>query len=229
MTLVELARAGRAPTLPLSIDLANGESLELHSLLRVLPGQRYVGRAIWRGRAVLAKLLVGSKAARHFQREVQGARLLAEQGLNTPQLLAEGQHDGGGWLLFDYLDGVQSLAAAWAEQGVGDELNAPRQALLASALGVIGQLHGRGLWQADLHLDNLLQRDGQLFLIDGGGVHGQVPGQPLSQDKVLENLGVLFAQLPAMGEESLEEVLIHYLLANSAHGLPLEALLKEVA
>ena len=106
MTLVELARAGRAPTMPLSIDLANGESLELHSLLRVLPGQRYVGRAIWRGRAVLAKLLVGSKAARHFQREVQGARLLAEQGLNTPKLLAEGQHDGGGWLLFDYLDGA---------------------------------------------------------------------------------------------------------------------------
>ena len=91
------------------------------------------------------------------------------------------------------------------------------------------QLHGRGLWQADLHLDNLLQRDGQLFLIDGGGVHGQVPGQPLSQDKVLENLGVLFAQLPPMAEEQLEEVLIHYLLANGAHGLPLEALLKEVA
>ena len=199
------------------------------SLLRVLPGQRYVGAGVWRGTPVLAKLLVGGNAARHFQRELQGARLLAEQGLNTPQLLADGQQDGGGWLLFDYLDGAQSLAAAWAEQGVGDELNAPRQALLASALGVIGQLHGRGLWQADLHLDNLLQRDGQLFLIDGGGVHGQVPGQPLSQDKVLENLGVLFAQLPPMGEEPLEEVLIHYLLANSAHGLPLEALLKEVA
>lgn len=229
MKLAELARAGRAPALPLTIELADGERLELHSLLRVLPGQRYVGRATWRGRVVLAKLLVGSKAARHFQREVQGARLLAEQGLNTPQLLADGKQDGAGWLLFEYLDGAQSLAAAWAEQGVGDELNAPRQALLASALGVIGQLHGRGLWQADLHLDNLLQRDGQLFLIDGGGVHGQVPGQPLSQDKVLENLGVLFAQLPPMGEEPLEEVLIHYLLANSAHGLPLEALLKEVA
>ena len=112
MNLAELARVGRAPALPLLIELADGERLELHSLLRVLPGQRYVGRATWRGRAVLAKLLVGSKAARHFQREVQGARLLAEQGLNTPQLLAEGQQDGGGWLLFDYLDGAQSLAAA---------------------------------------------------------------------------------------------------------------------
>ena len=91
MKIAELARAGRTPTLPLLIELADGERLELHSLLRVLPGQRYVGRATWRGRAVLAKLLVGSKAARHFQREVQGARLLAEQGLNTPQLLAEGQ------------------------------------------------------------------------------------------------------------------------------------------
>jgi hypothetical protein len=37
-------------------------------------GQRYVGAGVWRGRPVLAKLLVGSKAARHFQRELAGVR-----------------------------------------------------------------------------------------------------------------------------------------------------------
>lgn len=64
MNLAELARSGRTPSLPLSLELGDGERLELHSLLRVLPGQRYVGRATWRGRAVLAKVLVGSKAWR---------------------------------------------------------------------------------------------------------------------------------------------------------------------
>ena len=71
--------------------------------VRVLPGQRYVGVAVWRGRKVLAKLLVGNKAPRAFSRELEGARLLAAQGLPTPLLLADGLREGeGGWLLFEF-------------------------------------------------------------------------------------------------------------------------------
>ena len=66
MRLSELQKAGRAPGLPLSIELADAAGpaqLQLLTLLRVLPGQRYVGAGVWRGRTVLAKLMVGSKAA----------------------------------------------------------------------------------------------------------------------------------------------------------------------
>lgn len=76
MRLAELQAAGRHPQLPLRVTLADGAGaaeLRLDSLLRVLPGQRYVGAGEWRGRKVLAKLLVGGKAARHFQRELEGA------------------------------------------------------------------------------------------------------------------------------------------------------------
>lgn len=233
MKLVELARAGRSPALPLQIqldDAAGTSSLTLQSLLRVLPGQRYVGVAQWRGRKVLAKLLVGRNAARHFQRERDGAKLLAEQGLTTPALLASGLQEGkGGWLLFEYLDGAQSLAQAWRELGSGDRLSAAREALLATALVRVAHMHRQGLWQADLHLDNLLQHNGQLWLIDGGGVVAQTPGEPLSLDKVLENLGVLFAQLPPCSEAELEQLLVHYLLANSQHALPLELLVEQIA
>ena len=86
MRLSELAEAGRSPELPLKLQV-DGEPLILERLLRVLPGQRYVGMARWRGRQVLAKLLVGGKAQRHFQRELEGAQMLAEQGLVTPCLL----------------------------------------------------------------------------------------------------------------------------------------------
>lgn len=84
MRLSELKSAGRTPALPINLalsDAAGPAELQLLTLLRVLPGQRYVGAGIWRGRVVLAKLLVGPKAARHFQRELAGARLLAEQGM----------------------------------------------------------------------------------------------------------------------------------------------------
>ncbi|MDS9876366.1 lipopolysaccharide kinase InaA family protein [Pseudomonas protegens] len=232
MRLSELKNSGRSPTLPLSLELADAAGpaqLQLLSLLRVLPGQRYVGAGVWRGRPVLAKLLVGSKAARHFQRELQGVRLLAEQGLTTPLLLADGLQKGeGGWLLFELLQGAQSLGDVWKQVEALPVLADEQAEVLAEALGAIGQLHAKGLWQSDLHLDNLLRHDGRLYLIDGAGICVEEAGKPLSRQKVLENLGVFFAQLPKSLEPFTEELLVHYLLSNAEHALPLEALQKQV-
>ncbi|MDN6855658.1 lipopolysaccharide kinase InaA family protein [Pseudomonas sp. CAN2814] len=233
MRLSALRDAGRTPSLPLRIELADGAGaaeLRLDSLLRVLPGQRYVGAANWRGRPVLAKLLVGGRAAKHFQRERDGVRLLAEQGLTTPALLADGLKDGeGGWLLFEFLDNAQSLWDAWRAVEGEPVLSDAQTAVIAEALTAIARMHAKGLWQEDLHLDNLLRKDGELYLIDGAGIRAETPGQPLSRKHVLENLGVFFAQLPASLDPFLEELLIHYLLANGEHALPLEALQKEIA
>jgi len=232
MRLSELKSAGRRPTLPLSLSLADAAGpaeLQLLSLLRVLPGQRYVGAGVWRGRPVLAKLLVGSKAARHFQRELDGVRLLADQGLTTPLLLADGLKDGeGGWLLFELLEGCESLGEAWKQVEPLPALADEQSAVLADALGAIGHLHSKGLWQEDLHLDNLLRHGGQLYLIDGAGIRVETAGQPLSRQKVLENLGVFFAQLPKSLEPFTEELLVYYLLSNGEHALPMEALQKQI-
>ena len=232
MRLSELKSAGRAPSLPLTLDLADAAGpgqLQLLSLLRVLPGERYVGAAVWRGRPVLAKLLVGSKTARHFQRELSGVRLLAEQGLTTPLLLADGLQEGeGGWLLFEFIEGAESLADAWQAVESLPPLADEQTAVLAEALGAIAQMHTKGLWQEDLHLDNLLRQGGKLYLIDGAGICVEDAGKPLSRQKVLENLGVFFAQLPISLEPFIEELLVHYLLSNGEHALPLEALLKQV-
>ena len=232
MRLSELKGAGRSPSLPMNISLADSAGpaeLQLLSLLRVLPGQRYVGAGVWRGRPVLAKLLVGSKAARHFQRELNGVRLLADQGLTTPQLLADGLKEGeGGWLLFDFLEDAESLGDTWKKVEHLPVLADMQGAVLAEALGAIGQMHRKGLWQEDLHLDNLLRQRGRLYLIDGGGVCAETPGQPLSRNKVLENLGVFFAQLPKTLEPFIEELLVYYLLSNGEHALPMEALQKQI-
>jgi hypothetical protein len=89
---VRTENAGRSPSLPLSIawPMPPAGRFAVAEPAAGVAGQRYVGAGIWRGRPVLAKLLVGSKAARHFQRELAGVRLLAEQGLTTPLLLADG-------------------------------------------------------------------------------------------------------------------------------------------
>ena len=228
MNLSALAAAGRAPAVPMRLQLPGADVLELETWLRVLPGQRYVGRARWNGRTVLAKLLVGPKATRHFPREREGAGLLAVHGLPTPRLLAEGLHDGeGGWLLFDWLEDAESLWDAWCSVAGQRVLSDEQRNVLGEALELIARMHAGGLWQEDLHLDNLLRANGQLYVIDGGGVRSETPGRPLSRDRVLANLGVFFAQLPADLEPFIEELLVHYLLANGEHALPLEALLAE--
>nr|WP_284060369.1 lipopolysaccharide kinase InaA family protein [Pseudomonas sp. NW5] len=217
----ELKSAGRSPALPLAIELPGG-TLRLHSLLRVLPGQRYVGAADWQGRRVLAKLLVGGKAAREFARETAGARLLAEQCLDSPALLASGLSEEGGWLLFEFLDAAESLGSAWQALAAAPAAAPERRVLLGRALQAIGQLHAVGLWQDDLHLDNLLRQGEQLYLIDAGSIRTATPGQPLARAQALENLAVFFAQLPAEFEALIEPLLADYRRGNP-HGGALSA------
>ena len=215
LALASLQQAGRSPQLPLAVDL-QGEELILASLLRVLPGQRYVGRALWRGQPVLAKLLVGERARRHWQREVDGAHRLQQSGLRTPALLAEGFAEGqGGWLLFEFLEQADSLWQCW--QRATDA--AQRQAVLLQALQAVAGMHAAGLRQSDLHLDNLLLQDGQLYLIDGAAVEGQAD-HPLDAGQCADNLGMLLAQLPVRVEDDLEPLLAHY---QACGGLRLSA------
>lgn len=154
---------------------------------------------------------------------------MADQGLTTPRLLVDGLKDGeGGWLLFEYLDHAESLGDAWAEVESLPMLADEQHLVLGEALTAVAHMHAKGLWQEDLHLDNLLRQDGTLYLIDGAGIKAETPGQQLSRQRVLENLGVFFAQLPKRLEPFIEEALVHYILANAEHALPLEALQKQV-
>jgi tRNA A-37 threonylcarbamoyl transferase component Bud32 len=206
--LADLARSGRDVALPVEIALASAGVLRLEAWLRVLPGRRYVGQGIWQDaaggqRQVLAKLLVGKKAARQFAQEQEGARLLASQGLPTPALLAaEYVADSGGWLLFEFLENAR----------------APDAKAIDKAVSAIARLHGRGLWQKDLHPDNLLLQNGQLYFVDGGGIGAETPGQALSQKRALENLGMFYAQWPIGMEAGLSGALALYRAQNPVSG-----------
>ncbi|GGL97572.1 hypothetical protein GCM10009425_05830 [Pseudomonas asuensis] len=229
MRLSELAQAGRAPALPAQIELPEGV-LTLVSLLRVLPGQRYVGEARWKGRPVLAKLFVGTRSERHYTRECEGCRLLLDNQLTTPAILAEGFVQGqGGWLLFEFLAEAVSLESLWREVSQEPSLSEGQQKVLEASLATIGELHAKGLWQDDLHLDNLLQKGESIYLIDGADIRAESQGRPLSQKQAMQNLGVFFGQLPARFDAYIEELLVAYLLTNSEHALTPETIQQEAA
>ena len=229
MRLDELSSAGRDPGLPLSLQLPEAE-LVFHQWLRVLPGRRYVGVAQWQGRKVLAKVLVGRKAGQYFRQEVDGVRMLVDGEILTPRLQASGCEPGtGGWLIFDFLEYADSLGDAWRQVEKEPLLSARQREVLEFALGVIGRLHREGLWQQDLHLENMLCHDGQLYLVDGGSMRVEHPSRPLSAGRVAENLGIFFAQLPAAIDPFVGELLEGYRRNNDTIELPLAGVQEQVA
>lgn len=221
--------SGRAPQLPLTLTLDNGQTVVVEQWLRVLPGQRYVAKAQWQGRNVLVKVFIGRKAARQYQREQAGAQLLIAQQINSAVILAaEQQADGSAYLLFEFIEDAQSLAEAWLACSAEQPLSERQTAVLGQALSAVAQMHLRGLWQSDLHLDNLLQQGDQVYVVDGGGVESEQAGQPLSPEQAVANLAVFFAQLPSAFDAHLEELLLHYLLVNGEHALRLERLHEQI-
>lgn len=220
---------GRTPPLPFELALPNGQTLTLEHWLRVLPDQRYVARAQWQERPVLVKLFVGAKAESHYQRELDGAQCLANQQLNTPELLvAQYQAGWGGWILFEFLEQAHSLGERWHACAAQPLLSPEQRAILQQALHSIASMHRQGVWQSDLHLDNLLEQAGELYIIDGGGMAQDTLGQPLTEARVRENLAVFFAQLPRGLDEHLDTLLADYTQHNPSVTLVLPELRQAI-
>lgn len=220
---------GRQPSLPYSLALDDNNRLELQQWLRVLPDQRYVARAQWQGRSVLAKLFVGSKAQRHQARERAGIDALHAAGIPSPQQLASGSNGQLHWILFEFLPDAVSLGQQWQAVEQQPLLNDTQQSVLHQALDIIAGMHRQGLWQSDLHLDNFLLHQGLLYVIDGGGVEQQQPGQLLAPEQARHNLAVFFAQLSPALDDWLAPLLQHYQQQGGQSGFDLAGLRTAIA
>jgi tRNA A-37 threonylcarbamoyl transferase component Bud32 len=212
----------------LTLHLPEGELL-LCKWLRVLPNRRYVAIAEWRGRQVLAKLLVGGKARRAYQRECSGFAALIAGGVATPRLLAHDYQAGtGGWLLYNFLSDAESLGDRWRALADQSPLSPEQESLLGDALTAIGALHRQGIWQEDLHLDNLLCHVGRLYWVDCGSIRKGQIGRPLDSGQAAANLGVFFAQLPASFECFADDLLGYYRRGGGVAEVPADALQRQI-
>lgn len=204
IVLQALREAGRQPALPFELALPDGGWLTFTSVLRLLPGRRLAGLAVWRGQTVFAKLFFGKEAARHGERERAGLSAMQAAGLPTPAVrFAAPVADGGYLVLSDYLDGAVAL---------DDRPLTPSELqLLLPALVLLGRMHAAGLIHRDLHPGNFLRHGDRLLLIDGDGVHG---GAAAAERQ--DNLALFLAQLKPDWDPLHGELL-------AAYGQPVEA------
>jgi len=192
-----LRAAGRNPQVPFSIALADGRTLAVSRLLRVLPGKRVVGEAWLDGQRLLAKLFIAAHSQRHWSRERDGIEALLAAGVATPQLHWAGALPGGGHaLLTEFVDRAENIADTWDFSAPIVSTDIHGAQLLLSAMPLLARMHAAGLAQDDLHLGNFLYADEQCYVIDGDAVRISASGKALVATEVSANLAILFAQLP---------------------------------
>lgn len=198
VVLQALRDAGRQPVLPFEIALPDGRWLTFAQLLRLLPGRRLAGMALWNGQKVFAKLFIGKDAVRHGERERAGLATLQAATLPTPVVyFAAPVADGAYLVLSEYLDG----AVALDEQPLSADDPRP----LLPAMALLGRMHAAGVVHHDLHPGNFLRHGAHLLLIDGDGVRSGA-----SAAAQADNLALFLAQLTPDWDERQSELLQAY-------------------
>ncbi len=205
--------------------LDNGKELVCLEVARSLPGKRLVFLGEYEGSKIFAKLyLDATKAERYWRRELNGLNVFAECGIPTAALLYAGKTECNGHpiIVLAQLAGVKSVKQAWDEaDGQLKEQILNRMTLL------LVRHHQAGMCQTDLHLDNFMLSDDEIFSLDGAGVRFYTKG--VNQETALENLALFLAQLSPEWESRVQEVYDLYTTERGwRHGPGHESLLEKV-
>ena len=206
-----MAAATARPLLPLDIELPEGHgTLRCQSLVRFLPGRRWVCSGVWNGRPVFIKLFLARRRSRvHWQRETTGVRAMMAGGIPTPTLLLSTQLTDGRLVnVYQRIDPAIRGTDAWQAALVNGET----WTVLAALVDTVAAHHQAGLVQYDVHADNFLFSEGLVLTVDGGGV--RVSGAVVKLHRALFNLGALLAQFQPLDERTFEQLLCRYCRAR---------------
>lgn len=186
-----------------ALDLTSKHGiLQLETCLRHLPTRRLTCRAMWQGKPVIAKLFYGRGFNAQLIKEALMLQALKKSSISTPELLYSEKKADYGLLIIQYIEDAQTLSSFfWAN---------PKQAEFESRLLAITKLmlacQQAGFEIKDSHLDNFLYRQGDVYLIDAGDIDKK--SHSLSQQTAVQNLALLYAQLPVTLDQQAFQVLI---------------------
>ncbi len=172
-------------------QLADGQELHCGETVRLLPEKREACLGTLDGSPVFAKLFLDSRRGKiHWQRELDGIKALQQRGILTAELLYAGVvgDDDLPLIVLAQLPGPVTMRTAWDEADPGGV-----QQLLEDMVTVLAKHHLAGVCQTDLHLDNFVISEGQIYSLDGAGVT-VVEGE-LGLQQGLDNLALFMAQL----------------------------------
>lgn len=198
--------------LPFVLSLTHAgetEATDYHctEILNVLPKKRLVLKAFKDGVNVLIKFFPPSpKGERQHTKEITGHALVASVDIKAPQLISSYA------LPTDYY----AVVYEWIEDA--KPFSAPEFCInshIISLYTMMATMHASGIYQRDAHLDNILVRGDQLYLIDFGSICLNTKNKPLSKKLSLKNLAKLVSNFPEPEQEKPIRLLASYYLLRS--------------
>ena len=174
--------------LPFTLSCTFGE-MSCHQLLRHLPGKRLVFKASLNGEEVVAKCFIGAKKSKNYHREVTGLKGFQKAKIITPELLHYGKEKT--LCMYVVVTRFIDVDTPFEDLWRTDLSDAQRLVWLYRVVRILGQLYCAGVTPVDIHLNNLLVKGQDIYLIDGGGV--QVSHQGLSRKKAMANFTLFMA------------------------------------
>lgn len=185
----------------------NGEeTLLCTSLLRAIPGRRQIYDAVWNEIPVITKIFSHKiSAERHLSREVKGLIQLQKRGLNSAKLLFHGRVEDGRWAvvtqkIINSATALEVLYEASEKHKILD--------LLMQVCRELAKQHRKGVIQKDLHLENFLQAEDQIYTLDPGQM--RFLSHEVSRKKSLSQLALLTCYVPAGDTRSSEALCKEY-------------------
>ncbi|MCP3672125.1 MAG: phosphotransferase [Gammaproteobacteria bacterium] len=194
------------------VRLEDGRILSCIETVRSLPQKRQVFLGDLDGRPVFAKLYLDpGRRQKHWQRELNGINAFQQHDIPTAELLYAGTVGDEKYplIVLARLMEPVSLKVAWDKAD-----SAACKRLLEDMVAVLARHHMAGVRQADLHLDNFVISEGQIYSLDGAGV--SVVEEELGLNDGLDNLALFLAQLSPRLMVSAPELYDLYLTQRGA-------------
>lgn len=207
----DIRKAKRALQGPFQLQLRDyAKPLLVETIVRIIPKKRFVAFGYFEGKPVAIKCFFDAgKAKKHADRDARGIKILLNNNIPTPALLAEARDASGKlhFLIFEKIQDAYNLDWLWQQKTDVSEL-AP---LIRATTIELATQHVSGIKQRDLHLKNFLIANKKIYTLDGDSIE-QIP-EPLSKKDSIEHLALFFSQLGAGTDEFQKELFDLY--ANS--------------
>jgi len=215
---IRLRNSGQNVNLPFCLSIGGTDELiTCERLLNIIPGKRAVFISRWRNQEVVAKLFFQPlQINRHIRREASGIKALLKAGILTPDLLFAGKTKDKtvGVLLFKYIHPSSQLGELWDTTKNVKQ----KRKLICKLMVILANMHQGGIKHLDLHLNNFLIKNDDIYTIDGTPIKWNKKCRSLKLGDRINNLALLFAQFTLPDYFLVYDLYTEYVNASGLKG-----------
>lgn len=192
--------------MPLLVTLDDGRVASCETVVRAMPGRRYVCKGSYDGQAAFIKLFsLNHRARREWKTEQQGIATLQAANIAAPTILFAGSNRDNTALIIIYaeLSNAESTQARWEKADTTQ-----KRQLIDDLVALVAEHHAAGLHHTDLHLLNFIYSATILYTLDAGDI--KKSASELSDKQSISGLADLLALFPVEYDEFISEYYSHY-------------------